>query len=76
MSDVRAAVRRVRRRAPARSGHVAELVLDRPKAMNAVSTEMARSIAAACAALAADRGRTRHRAHLHATSGPSASAPT
>ena len=26
-------------------GHVAELVLDRPKAMNAVSTEMARSIA-------------------------------
>lgn len=36
-------------------GHVAELVLDRPKAMNAVSTEMARSIGAACAALAADR---------------------
>ena len=36
-------------------GHVAELALDRPKAMNAVSTEMARSIAAACAALAADR---------------------
>ncbi|MFE9255198.1 enoyl-CoA hydratase/isomerase family protein [Streptomyces sp. NPDC006879] len=35
-------------------GHVAELVLDRPKAMNAVSTEMARSIGAACAALAAD----------------------
>ncbi|MEV0036616.1 enoyl-CoA hydratase-related protein [Streptomyces sp. NPDC050804] len=35
-------------------GHVAELVLDRPKAMNAVSTEMARSIAAACTALAAD----------------------
>ncbi|WP_432072035.1 enoyl-CoA hydratase/isomerase family protein [Streptomyces wuyuanensis] len=35
-------------------GHVAELVLDRPKAMNAVSTEMARSIAAACADLAAD----------------------
>lgn len=35
-------------------GHVAELVLDRPKAMNAVSTEMARSIAAACVALAAD----------------------
>ncbi|MFD5191443.1 enoyl-CoA hydratase/isomerase family protein [Streptomyces sp. NPDC058357] len=34
--------------------HVAELVLDRPKAMNAVSTDMARSIAAACAALAAD----------------------
>ncbi|MFD4788568.1 enoyl-CoA hydratase/isomerase family protein [Streptomyces sp. NPDC058459] len=38
-----------------RHGHVAELVLDRPKAMNAVSTEMARSLAAACAALAADR---------------------
>ncbi|GAA1419083.1 enoyl-CoA hydratase-related protein [Streptomyces thermospinosisporus] len=37
-------------------GHVAELVLDRPKAMNAVSTEMARSIAGACAALSADRG--------------------
>ncbi|MFJ4919772.1 enoyl-CoA hydratase/isomerase family protein [Streptomyces sp. NPDC088725] len=39
-----------------RHGHVAELVLDRPKAMNAVSTEMARSIAAACAALSADPG--------------------
>src|SRR5690606_1871145 len=37
-------------------GHVAELVLDRPKAMNAASTEMARSIAGACAALGADRG--------------------
>ncbi|MEU5519281.1 enoyl-CoA hydratase-related protein [Streptomyces sp. NPDC047860] len=37
-------------------GHVAELVLDRPKAMNAVSTEMARSVAGACAALAGDRG--------------------
>ncbi|MET8509293.1 enoyl-CoA hydratase-related protein [Streptomyces sp. NPDC004787] len=36
------------------AGHVAELVLDRPKAMNAVSSEMARSIGAACAALAAD----------------------
>ncbi len=35
-------------------GHVAELVLDRPKAMNAVSTEMARSVAGACAALAED----------------------
>ncbi|MEE1927866.1 enoyl-CoA hydratase-related protein [Streptomyces sp. TRM 70351] len=34
--------------------HVAELVLDRPKAMNAVSTEMAASIAAACAALGTD----------------------
>ncbi|MFE9373626.1 enoyl-CoA hydratase/isomerase family protein [Streptomyces sp. NPDC006711] len=37
-----------------REGYVAELVLDRPKAMNAVSTDMARSIAAACDALAAD----------------------
>ncbi len=37
-----------------REGHVAELVLDRPKAMNAVSSEMARSLAAACDALAAD----------------------
>ncbi|MCX4548628.1 enoyl-CoA hydratase-related protein [Streptomyces sp. NBC_01267] len=37
-----------------RHGHVAELVLDRPKAMNAVSTAMARSIAVACAALSAD----------------------
>ncbi|TQK52252.1 enoyl-CoA hydratase/carnithine racemase [Streptomyces sp. SLBN-118] len=38
-----------------RHEHVAELVLDRPGAMNAVSTEMARSIAAACDALGADR---------------------
>jgi enoyl-CoA hydratase/carnithine racemase len=38
-----------------RHGYVAELALDRPKAMNAVSTGMARSIAGACAALAADR---------------------
>jgi enoyl-CoA hydratase/carnithine racemase len=37
-----------------RSGPVAELVLDRPKAMNAVSTEMARRIGEACAALGAD----------------------
>src|SRR4051794_10099988 len=37
-----------------RDGFVAELVLDRPKAMNAVSSEMARSIAAACAALVDD----------------------
>ncbi|MFE2039888.1 enoyl-CoA hydratase/isomerase family protein [Streptomyces sp. NPDC059477] len=36
-------------------GRVAELVLDRPKAMNAISTGMARSITGACAALAADR---------------------
>lgn len=36
-------------------GTVAELVLDRPKAMNAVSSDMARSITAACDALTADR---------------------
>ncbi|MET9224025.1 MULTISPECIES: enoyl-CoA hydratase-related protein [unclassified Streptomyces] len=35
---------------------VAELVLDRPKAMNAVSTRMAVAIGDACAALAADPG--------------------
>ena len=41
--------------APARrGGHVAELVLDRPEAMNAVSTAMARDLAAATAELAAD----------------------
>lgn len=37
-----------------RHGHVAELALDRRKAMNAVSTGMARSLGAACEALAAD----------------------
>jgi enoyl-CoA hydratase/carnithine racemase len=36
--------------------HVAELVLDRPAAMNAVSSELAARLAEACAALAADRG--------------------
>jgi enoyl-CoA hydratase/carnithine racemase len=35
-------------------GHVAELVLDRPEAMNAVSTAMARAIGAATAEIAAD----------------------
>jgi enoyl-CoA hydratase/carnithine racemase len=35
-------------------GHVAELVLDRPEAMNAVSTAMARAIGEATGALAAD----------------------
>ncbi|MEW2519587.1 enoyl-CoA hydratase/isomerase family protein [Actinacidiphila alni] len=35
---------------------VAELVLDRPKAMNAVSTAMAEAISAACAALGSDPG--------------------
>ena len=35
-------------------GHVVELVLDRPEALNALSTAMARDIAAATAGLAAD----------------------
>ncbi|WP_052863858.1 enoyl-CoA hydratase/isomerase family protein [Streptomyces niger] len=35
--------------------HVTELAMDRPKAMNAVSTDMARALTAACDALAADR---------------------
>jgi enoyl-CoA hydratase/carnithine racemase len=35
-------------------GHVAELALDRPEAMNAVSTAMARDLGAACAELSAD----------------------
>ncbi len=35
-------------------GHVAELVLDRPEAMNAVSTAMAQALASATAELAAD----------------------
>ncbi|HSK26373.1 MAG TPA: enoyl-CoA hydratase-related protein [Jiangellales bacterium] len=42
-------------RRPTDHPHVAELVLDRPEALNAVSTRQARSIAAATAALAADR---------------------
>jgi enoyl-CoA hydratase/carnithine racemase len=37
-------------------GHVAEIVLDRPEAMNAVSTAMAEAIAAATAEVAADDG--------------------
>ncbi|MFJ4710969.1 enoyl-CoA hydratase/isomerase family protein [Streptomyces sp. NPDC088785] len=37
-------------------GTVAELALDRPRAMNAVSSAMARAIGGACAALAADHG--------------------
>ncbi len=36
-------------------GHVVELVLDRPEAQNALSTAMARELAAATAELAADR---------------------
>ena len=37
-------------------GGVVELVLDRPEVMNAVSTELARQLAEATSALAADRG--------------------
>jgi enoyl-CoA hydratase/carnithine racemase len=37
-------------------GHIAELVLDRPEAMNAVSTQLARDLGAACAALSQDQG--------------------
>lgn len=37
-----------------RDGHVAQLVLDRPAAHNALSTAMAREVASACAALARD----------------------
>ncbi|MFB6680047.1 enoyl-CoA hydratase/isomerase family protein [Streptomyces sp. NPDC057684] len=39
-----------------RHGFVAELVLDRPKAMNAVSSAMAVSVGEACASLAGDGG--------------------
>lgn len=37
-------------------GRVVELALDRPEAMNAVSTQMARELGAACAELSADQG--------------------
>ena len=36
--------------------HIAELALDRPEAMNAVSTQMARELSAACDELSADPG--------------------
>jgi enoyl-CoA hydratase/carnithine racemase len=36
------------------SAHVAEIVLDRPEALNAVSTELAEQLRAACASLTAD----------------------
>ncbi|MCW2885870.1 MAG: hypothetical protein QOE54_4896 [Streptosporangiaceae bacterium] len=39
-----------------RDGHVAEIVLDRPEALNALSTAMAVRLAAVCAEVAADRG--------------------
>ena len=38
-----------------RDGHVAEIVLNRPQAHNALSTEMARALATACADVASDR---------------------
>ncbi|WP_301177506.1 enoyl-CoA hydratase/isomerase family protein [Actinomadura geliboluensis] len=37
-----------------RDGHVAEIVLDRPEALNALSTAMARRLTGACAEVAAD----------------------
>lgn len=36
-------------------GHLAEIVLDRPEALNALSTAMARRLAAVCAEVAADK---------------------
>ncbi|WP_460370126.1 enoyl-CoA hydratase/isomerase family protein, partial [Actinocorallia lasiicapitis] len=39
-----------------RDAHVAQIVLDRPEAHNALSTEMARELAAVCAETAADPG--------------------
>ncbi|HEU4540848.1 MAG TPA: enoyl-CoA hydratase-related protein [Jiangellaceae bacterium] len=42
-------------RRPDDASHVAELVLDRPEALNAISTALAESITAATAMLAADR---------------------
>ncbi len=41
-------------RRDAGDGHVAEIVLDRPEALNALSTAMARRLAAVCADVAAD----------------------
>jgi enoyl-CoA hydratase/carnithine racemase len=43
-------------RRPDEAPHVAELVLDRPEALNAISTAQAEAIAGATAELAADRG--------------------
>lgn len=50
----RTALVRVERFESPELAHVAEVVLDRPQAMNAVSTNMARAIAAATAQVAAD----------------------
>ncbi|WP_330472707.1 enoyl-CoA hydratase/isomerase family protein [Terrabacter sp. C0L_2] len=53
-ADATAPLVRVERFEDPGLAHVAEIVLDRPQAMNAVSTEMARAIAAATAQVAAD----------------------
>ena len=55
MSDLNAPTRpmiTITRHGP--GGHVAELTLDRPESMNAVSTQMARELSSACAKLSAD----------------------
>jgi enoyl-CoA hydratase/carnithine racemase len=49
--------------------HVAEICLDRPSALNAVSTELARQLTAACASVAAD---PQVRAVVLSSSGPKA----
>lgn len=49
--------------------HVAEICLDRPEALNAVSTELARQLIAACASVAAD---PQVRAVVLSSSGPKA----
>ena len=55
-------------------GHVAELVLDRPEAMNAVSTDMARALAATTNELAEDE--TVRAVVVSSTHARSASVPT
>ena len=45
----------VRLRRHGTGGRIAELALDRPEAMNAVSTQMARELSAACVELSADQ---------------------
>lgn len=57
MSDVNAPIApmvTITRHGP--GGHIAELALDRPEAMNAVSTQLARDLGAACAAVSQDQG--------------------
>lgn len=53
-------------------GHVAELVMDRPEAMNAVSTHFAIDLAAACAQLNAEAMRGQVRAVVLTSSHPTA----